>query len=220
MINKPIMVEALAVIKLQEYAKLLKNTSFAVFFLCNPDSITIYSTGDCLYSTINRIIVPNDIGLDGIMSFPMTVFNEFCKNLILPSIPVLIGEDKMQIADNPSCSIPFWDSLARDFLIRLNRLENQLSNLRDNLFCVNLTKEVCISIKEKLLGMKASMPSEIICINNTYFITIFAGMLPVNKADDLNIVLMDTGTWYMMEYIVTKKKCPYPISVFYKYMRV
>ena len=71
----PTTVEALAVLRLQEYAKLLKNTSFAVFFVCNTDSITIWSTGDCLYSTINRIIVPNNIGVTGTMALQMTQMN-------------------------------------------------------------------------------------------------------------------------------------------------
>lgn len=212
-----ITVEALAVLRLQEYAKLLKNTSFAVFFVCDINNITIWSTGDCLYSTINRIIVPNNIGVTGTMAFPMTQFNEFCKNLLMPSTPVLISNKSMRIADNHDCKLLFWTDLERDFFIRLNRLIDLINNT--GVSYIDISEDVCSFIKNKLLSMKSSMPSEMICLSDRYLITVFAGMLPVNKADILNIHLMDFGIYYMIEYIITKKKSPYPVSVFYKYKR-
>lgn len=219
MISFPTTVEALAILRLQEYAKLLKNTSFAVFFNCNQDSITIYSTGDCLYSTINRIIIPNSFGILGTFTLPITQLNDFCKKLIMPSIPVEVSYKYMQIAGSPDTRIQFWDTLERDFYIRLGRLNEQLTS--NNNFMANFSEETCELIKNKMLSMKATMPSEMICLNNDYIITIFSGMLPLNKADTLQIRIIDsTEWWYMIEYIVSKKKYPYPISVFYKYRRV
>lgn len=212
-------VEALAVLRLQEYAKLLKNTSFAVFFVCNTDSITIWSTGDCLYSTINRIIVPNNIGVTGTMALQMTQFNEFCKNLLMPSTPILISNKSMQIVDNPDCKLLFWPDLERDFFIRLNRLINLINYSATH--TLDIGEDNCNHIKDKLLSMKSSMPSEMIYINDKYLITIFAGMLPINKADTLSIKIMEfmDTHYYLVEYIIHKKKYQYPVSVFYKYKR-
>lgn len=218
MMHNTNVVEAVSILRLQEYAKLLKNTNFAVFFMCNANGIDIYSTGDCLYSTINHIKIPNNIGVTGIMSFPMTVFNDFCKNLLMPSTPVLISENKMEIVDNPDCNLPFWGNLDRDFLLRLNRLINTINDTTS--FNSYLSQEVCDSLKNTLLSMKSTMPSRIIVINDTYFITVFAGMLPLNKADILQIHVIDFDKYYMIEYIIHKKKCQYPISVYHKYMRV
>jgi hypothetical protein len=69
-------------------------------------------------------------------------------------------------------------------------------------------KSIVDQIADKLRDLKVDSGSLLATIDRWHVITLFAGLLPLNKSDDLAIKLYDNpiDEKFLIQYIVTKKK--------------
>ena len=76
-------------------------------------------------------------------------------------------------------------------------------------------------VVNEISALRADDGGKMIALDPQHIITIFSGMLPLNKADKLSIKLYDNTykNFFMVSYIIEKKKMD-PIEVMFFYMRV
>lgn len=207
-------------IYLENLRKLLK-ASYGVWYIFEEDTIIVYGMHDSMFTIISRIIVPNITSIkSGTLCFDNheSEFSDFCKTLI-PLIDIELNKNvlcnKINNTLMGSCRID--NTLEGYFIQKRNKLNDTIDHYTSSF---SVSQDVTIDLKTQLLAMRATMSQKFFSIADRFLITIYSGLLPVNKPDSLNIDVVYGNSTFLCKYEVLKKKAPSPIHVFVKYRRL
>ena len=108
-----------------------------------------------------------------------------------------------------------------DIMLGLNMYKFHSTSSINNGGMIELDENIVSQVVNKMSSMKADDGAVMTAVDPNHIITIFSGMLPLNKADKLSIKIYDQPieNKFLVSYTVFKKKSN-PIEVMFFYMRV
>lgn len=202
------------ILMIWELSKLIKASKF-VYYSFEEDNIAVYGIQDAMFSTISRIVVLNNTAIRGTLTLDVSFFNAFCKGLI-PFMDVKVDSHVLtNTVTNESCLLS--NDVEHIFIEKKSRLNESLTN---SVGSFPIGSEIKDSLKQSISAMRASTGQRFFELADGYLITIYAGVLPLNKADNLNIDVLYSNSSFLCKYEVLKKKAPAPIHVFINYRRL
>lgn len=202
-------IQTVDLVVINEAAKALKQKQFmfynnCLFGLDNPGYFSYVDISQNLqnmyYNNYGIIITAKELS-----TFVKSISTELCFDLSRGVVNTIVKDEPLHIHYDPI--------VQNDIINKLNNLKTQYNYTE----AIDITKELepVFSLK-KNDGTHYFIP---VINNNKYFITLFYGLLPLNKNDKIHLQISDTGTNnFISKFTVLKKK--FKVNVFIRYLKV
>ena len=169
-----------------------------------------------LYSTnINYYLVTSGFPVDIIEPIILNYkeLSDFIKNI---TIETEFEVSNNTIINNAGVILPirFPTKYQLDELISKIDYINRISANNKVIKYGDVTSEL-----EKVFSMKIADGSYYYNKDNIYFMTLFSGLFPLNKADKIELDIMDLGNTFISKFDIIKKK-NIKISIYVHYLKV
>lgn len=200
---------------LNEAAKALKQKNFQIFsdYIVGIDNISSY----IIYTPLDRQIM-YDIPINGaivnardLSAFVKTITIESEFNIEEPN------KDGILVISTMNATLIFENRIN----MRFNNIAENIIDTVERIRMQNvLSPCVCVNTElENLFNLHKQDGCMYYIHDNRYFITLFAGLLPLNKSDKIYLTIYeDSDTSFITEFKICKKK--FAVYVYIAYLNV
>lgn len=199
------------IININEASKMLKQRDFILYknSLYGLDNFNIYICR--IDIDVNRLTPEaiNNVGLQ----FNMRELSTFIKNLSI--------ESSFEIDTNIQENIIYTKSGAAELHIKIDNnltkmIENKINYANQIDSLCSIEEEITENIAD-LYSLKKDDGGYYYIHNNKYYMTLFSGLLPLNKSDKIFLSINDNGSTFISRFRVKKK---YNIFVYVSYLKI
>lgn len=196
-------IKTVDLITIQNIAKSFKQKDFVVF------NHKLYSVNNNYYSVTDGFMT--DLMDPIILNYKE--LSDFIKTL---TIETVFTVSNGTIINNSGTILPINIPTSYQLEEFYNRVDyiNKISMCNKVIKYGDVTEEL-----EQLFSMKVADGSYYYNKDNIYFMTLFSGMLPINKADKIELNIMDLGNTFVAKFDIIKKK-NINIHVYIHYLKV
>jgi hypothetical protein len=201
-------------LQINEAAKALKQKSFTIFncnILVGLDNIDV-----CLkYTTIPIVLNEKSQALEA-MQFNTRELSAFMKSITIETeLDILIDNTNYSIYISNNNSNIILNKVNINLLEKFTIINNEINT--KGIIC---NSELINDKISKLFEMHKADGCLYYIHHNKYYITMFPGMLPLNKSDKvfLEIIGHDQYKYFIAHFEIKKKK--YTINIFIRYLKL